>query len=108
MLIAKKLAAGLEDQLEKHQSSKSHADAAERGFKEAQQQLQLLQQSHQDLSDRFQESSARCSQLQVQLSALLKLPLMQFGSGLQLPLRLRSLLLLLMRRSRLRMGCVLR
>ena len=70
MLAANTLAAGLEEQLKEHQSTQSYAVTAQQDYREAQQHLQLLQRSHQDLSDRFQESSTRCSQLQVQLRPL--------------------------------------
>ena len=63
VLAAKKLAAQLDQQLTEHQSHHSHAVAAQQELRET--QLQLLQQSHQDLSEKLQESSGRCAQLQV-------------------------------------------
>lgn len=70
ILAAQRLAAELKEQLKENQSTQSLTEGAQQELTQAHQQLQLLQESHQDLSDSFNECSSRCTQLQVLLRLL--------------------------------------
>lgn len=63
---ATKHAAELKERLVESDSEQGQAAAAQQDLTKAQDQLQLLQQSHQDLSDRFKESCSKCTHVQVQ------------------------------------------